>query len=76
MDKELQSIFDLVKLKHPHLLDNNTKIVDYCFWDASLNKELVGGFESVKTYKLAHQKSEIVLVIFFSDNTIGYRLNL
>jgi hypothetical protein len=77
MDKTIEAITEIIRVNYPHLLDNNTTIVDYCFWDAATNKELpVKKLEDVNVYKLTHSSCDLVLVIYFSDNTIGYRLKL
>ena len=77
MDKTLLAITEIIRTNYPHLLDNDTTIVDYCFWDAFTNKELpVKKLDDVNVYKLAHKSCDLVLVIYFSDNTIGFRLKL
>jgi hypothetical protein len=77
MDKTIEAITEIIRVNHPHLLDGDTKIIDYCFWNATTNKELpVKKLEDVNTYKLVNGNFDLVLVIFFSDNTIGYRLNI
>jgi hypothetical protein len=77
MDKTIETLTEIVRINYPHLLDGDTKIIDYCFWNATSNKELpVKKLEDVKTYKLTHDNFDLVLVIFFSDNTIGFRLKI
>jgi len=77
MDKTLAAITHLVYTNYPHLLDNNTSITDYCFWDPNTNKEVpIKDLDAVNRYKIINNISEILLVIYFSDNTIGYRLKL
>ena len=77
MDKNTYAITELVRVNYPHLLDNDTTVTDYCFIDSSNNKEIpTKDFDEVNKYKLLSGTPEILLVIFFSDNTIGYRLKL
>lgn len=77
MDKTLEAITQLVHKNYPHLLDNNTTIIDYCFWNPFTNAEVpVKDLDSVNRYKIINNIPEILLVIYFSDNTIGYRLKL
>lgn len=77
MDKTLAAITHLVHTNYPHLLDNGTSITDYCFWDSSANKEVpIKDLDAVNKYKILNNIPEILLVIYFSDNTIGYRLKL
>lgn len=77
MDNNIDVITELVRINYPHLLDNNTTILDYCFWDTVNNKEVpTKNFDDANKYKLIHNAPEILLVIYFSDNTIGYRLKL
>lgn len=77
MDKTLAAITHLVHTSYPHLLDNNTSIIDYCFWDPLTNKEVpIKDLDGVNKYKILNNIPEILLVIYFSDNTIGYRLKL
>ena len=77
MDNTLHLLTQLVLKSYPHLLDNNTTIIDYCFWNPLTNTELpVKDLDSVNRYKLINNIPEILLVIYFSDNTIGYRLKL
>lgn len=77
MDKDVAAITELVRISYPHLLDNNTKIIDYCFWDPIGNKEIpTKDFDEVNRIKNTRNMSEVLLVIYFSDNTIGYRLKL
>lgn len=77
MDKTLAVITHLVYTNYPHLLDSDTSIVDYCFWDPSANKEVpIKDLDAVNKYKILNNIPEILLVIYFSDNTIGYRLKL
>lgn len=77
MDRPLETITELVRRAYPHLLDNNTTITDYCFWDSTSNKEIpIKDLDGVNRYKILHNIPEVLLVIYFSDNTIGYRLKL
>ena len=77
MDKTIFAITEFVRKAYPHLLDNGTTVIDYCFWDCAANKELpVKDLDAVNNYKNTHNIKDLVLVIYFSDNTIGYRLNL
>jgi len=77
MDKTIEALTEIIQTNYPHLLDEDTKIIDYCFWDATNNKELpVKKLEQVNAYKLTRGNFDLVLVIYFSDNTIGYRLKI
>ena len=73
----LEAITNSVNANYPHLLANNVFIRDYCFWDCIRNCELpVKELADVKPYIVSHGIVDFSLVIFFSDNTIGYRLNV
>lgn len=77
MDKSLIAITELVRASYPHLLDNDTTITDYCFWDSKANKELpTKNLDEVNKLKNTLNIPEVLLVIYFSDNTIGFRLKL
>lgn len=77
MDNEISAITELVRISYPHLLDNNTTVIDYCFWDPIGNKEIpTKNFDEANKIKNTCNLSEVLLVIYFSDNTIGYRLKL
>jgi len=77
MEKTLAAITPLVHTNYPNLLDNDTRITAYCFWDSSANKEVpIKDLDAVNKYKILNNIPEILLVIYFSDNTIGYRLKL
>jgi hypothetical protein len=77
MDKTIETLTEIIRTNYPHLLDGDTKIIDYCFWDAANNKELpVKKLEQVNSFRLSHNNLDLVLVIYFSDNTIGYRLKI
>lgn len=77
MDKTVLAITEIIQKNYPHLLDNDTTIIDYCFWNGATNKELpVKELNAVNAYKNTHNIRDLILVIYFSDNTIGYRLKL
>lgn len=77
MDKTILAITEIIRKNYPHLLDNDTTIIDYCFWDCTTNRELpVKDLDAVNYYKTAYNIKDLVLVIYFSDNTIGYRLKI
>jgi hypothetical protein len=73
----LEAITNSVHANYPHLLANNVSVVDYCFWDCVQNCELpVRELAEVKPYLISKGIIDFTLVIFFSDNTIGYRLKI
>ena len=73
----LEAITNSVHANYPHLLADSVYIRDYCFWDCIRNQELpVKELADVKPYIIKHGIVDFTLVIFFSDNTIGYRLNI
>lgn len=77
MDDTIYVLTEIIRKNYPHLLDNDTIIVDYCFWDGIKNKELpVKKLDAVQVYKTLNNIKDLVLVIYFSDNTIGYRLKI
>jgi hypothetical protein len=73
----LEAITNSVHANYPHLLADSVYIRDYCFWDCIRNQELpVKEIEEVKPYLVSKGIVDFALVIFFSDNTIGYRLKI
>jgi len=73
----LEAITNSVYANYPHLLADNVSIVDYCFWDCLSNTEIpVKEMKEVKNYLTSNGIVDFTLVIFFSDNTIGYRLKI
>ena len=75
--KTLEAITNSVYANYPYLLANSVHIRDYCFWDCIRNKELpVRELADVRPYLIKHGIVDFTLVIFFSDNTIGYRLKI
>ena len=77
MDKALYAITEIIRTNYPHLLQDGVTIIDYCFWNATTNKELpVKDLDAVNKYKLINGIKDLVLVIYFSNDTIGYRLKI
>ena len=73
----LEAITNSVYANYPHLLAANIYIRNYSFWDCIRNRELpVRELVDVKPYIIKHGIIDFALVIYFSDNTIGYRLDL
>ena len=73
----LEAITNSVHANYPHLLAAKNHLVDYCFWDCVRNCELpVRELAEVKPYLISKGIVDFTLVIFFSDNTIGYRLKI
>ena len=73
----LETITNSVYANYPHLLANNIFIRDYYFWDCIRNCELpVKELSEVKPYLIKHDIVDFTLVIYFSDNTIGFRLKI
>ena len=73
----LEAITNSVHANYPHLLADSVYIRDYSFWDCIRNHELpVKELADVKPYLIKHGIVDFTLVIFFSDNTIGYRLKI
>lgn len=73
----LEAITNSIHVNYPHLLADNVYVRDYSFWDCIRNYELpVRELVDVKPYLIKHGIVDFTLVIFFSDNTIGYRLKI
>jgi hypothetical protein len=73
----LEAITNSVYANYPHLLAGGVTIRDYSFWDCARNTEIpVKETKDVKNYLTSNGITDFSLVIFFSDNTIGYRLKV
>jgi hypothetical protein len=76
MDKTIDALTDIIRVNYPHLLEGRT-IVDYVFWNCSTNTEIpFKDLDVVKNYITMHSIRDFTLVIYFNDNTIGYRLKV
>jgi len=52
-------------------------IKDFCFWDCTKNVEIpVKDLDEIKVYLVANKITDFALVIYFSNNIIGYRLSV
>lgn len=77
MSETLEMITNNVQIKYPHLLENGVTITDYLFWDCKQNCEIpLKDLKQVKAYLLGKSITDFALVIFFSNNIIGYRLDI
>ena len=77
MNETLVAITNNVQIKYPHLLEDGVTITDYSFWDCKDNtvipsKDLNVVKQIINTKKI----TDFTLVIFFSNNIIGYRLDI
>lgn len=77
MNETLETITNNVAIKYPHLLEDGIKITDYYFWDCKANgaipsKDLKVVHNIVQSKKI----TDVALVIYFSNNIIGYRLDI
>jgi hypothetical protein len=66
-----------VWIKYPHLLDNNVTIANYYFWDCNKNEAIPSkDLKAVKQIIASKNITDFALVILFSNNIIGYRLDI
>lgn len=74
---DIEAITHNLSINHPELLENGVTVTDYYFIDCTKNEVLpVSEFESVKAYIIAAKITNFAMVILFSNNIIGYRLNV
>jgi hypothetical protein len=77
MNETLEMITNNVRLKYPHMLEEGIKITDYYFWDCKNNSAIPSrDLKVVKQIITAKNITDFALVIFFSNNIIGYRLDI
>lgn len=77
MNETLEMITNNVRVKYPHLLEENITITDYLFWDCKENIEIPSkDLATVKLIIASKKITDFALVIFFSNNIIGYRLEI
>lgn len=77
MDDTLEMITNNVRIKYPHLLENGVSIVKYYFWDCQKNCAIPSKDLNVVKQIISVKKiTDFALVIYFSNNIIGYRLDI
>lgn len=77
MDKTVEAIESIIRTNYPHLLEGGVTVVDYCFVDCAKNCIIpVKKLDVLQSYLLAKSIKDFTLVIYFSNNTIGYRLKI
>lgn len=74
---DIEAITHNVLMMHPHLLRDGATVKDYYFIDCQKNEVLpVTEFKAVKDYIKNAKIKDFAMVISFSNNIIGYRLNV
>ena len=77
MNETLEMITNNVQTKYPHLLEGGVTIRDYYFWDCKENSAIPSkDLNIVKQIVATKRITDLALVIFFSNNIIGYRLDI
>lgn len=77
MTQAIEALTHNVKIKYPHLLEDGVTIVDYFFINCDNREELpVKKFGEVKQFLDFNKIKNFALVILFSNNIIGYRLEV
>ena len=77
MNETLDMITHNVGIKYPHLLEGGVTITDYYFWDCKNNGAIPSkDLKVVKQIIASKNITDFALVIFFSNNIIGYRLDI
>jgi hypothetical protein len=77
MDKTIEAIESIIRTNYPHLLEGGVTVTDYYFIDCAKNTEIpVKNLDILQSYLLAKNIKDFTLVIYFSNNTIGYRLKI
>lgn len=77
MTEAIDALTHNVRIKYPHLLEDNATIVDYYFINCDTREELpVKKFSEVKQFLDFNKIKNFALVILFSNNIIGYRLEV
>lgn len=74
---DIEAITHNVLMMHPHLLRDGATVKDYYFIDCQKNEVLpVTEFKAVKDYVKSAKIKDFAMVISFSNDIIGYRLNV
>lgn len=74
---DIEAITHNVSISHPHLLRDGATVKDYYFIDCQKNEVLpVTEFKAVKDYVKSAKIKDFAMVISFSNDIIGYRLNV
>ena len=77
MNETLEMITNNVRIKYPHLLEDGVSVADYYFWDCKVNAVIPSkDLNIVKQIITSKKITDFALVIFFSNNIIGYRLDI
>jgi len=74
---DIEAITHNVSIAYPHLLRGGVTVKDYYFIDCTKNEVFpVTEFKAVKDYIKSAKIKDFAMVISFSNNIIGYRLNV
>jgi hypothetical protein len=74
---DIEAITHNVSIAYPHLLRDGVTVKDYYFIDCTKNEVFpVTEFKAVKDYIKSAKIKDFAMVISFSNNIIGYRLNV
>lgn len=77
MKDTLEMITNNVHTKYPHLLGEGVTVTDYFFINCNTFKEFpTKDLTAVKNYITTERITNFALVILFSNNIIGYRLDI
>ena len=77
MNETLEMITNNVRIKYPHLLEDNVAITSYYFWDCKNNESIpTNDLKAVKKIISDKNITDFALVISFNNNIIGYRLDI
>jgi len=74
---DIDAITHNLSINHPNLLEGGVTVTGYYFIDCNKNKVLpVTEFSAVKEYLKNAEITNFAMAITFSNNIIGYRLNV
>ena len=74
---DIEAITHNLTINHPNLLEDKVTVTDYYFIDCDKNEVLpVRNFAAIKDYLKNTKILNFAMVISFSNNIIGYRLNV
>ena len=75
-NRTIAALTGMVNERYPHLIQD-TSIQEYVFWDCKKNVEIPPkDLDAVNIYIKENKINDFALVIYFKNNTIGYRLKL
>ena len=74
---DIDAITHNLSINHPNLLEGGVTVTDYYFIDCNKNEVLpVTEFKAVKAHLKDAKITDFAMAITFSNNIIGYRLNV